>query len=98
MINVLDHVRDADMCMKNLIRNVKVGGILILGQDLTNNEDLKVLKNDPGAAGHPIKLDHKWFEPYLEGFEPIINKVLKRMQVRDPSQHYGALIFAGRKL
>ena len=47
MINVLDHVRDAGQCMKNLIRVIKPGGILILGQDLTNEEDLVALKDDP---------------------------------------------------
>lgn len=98
MINVLDHVQDAEQCMRNLIKIIKPGGLLILGQDLTNEEDLKALQHDPGAPGHPIKLDHEWFEPYLRGFEPVLRKVLNREQSREPHQHYGALIFAGRKL
>lgn len=98
MINVLDHVQDARRCMENLIRVVKPGGILILGQELTNEEDLKAVRDDPGAVGHPIKLDHGWFAPYLEkDFQPIINKVLSREQGRAPEHHYGDLIFAGRK-
>jgi len=96
-INVLDHVRDARECMANLVRVTKPGGIIIIGQDLTNEEDMEVLKRDAGAVGHPIKLDAEWFAPYFEGFEPIIDKVLTREEGRDPSQHFGTLLFAGRK-
>jgi len=96
-INVLDHVQDARKCMENLVGVIRPGGLLIIGQDLTNEEDLKVLRNDAGAAGHPIKLDHEWFEPFLNRFEPLISKVLSREQGREPSFHYGTLIFAGRK-
>ncbi len=99
MINVLDHVRDAGQCMKNLIRVIKPGGILILGQDLTNEEDLVALKDDPGAVGHPIKLDAEWFTPFFgKSFAPIIDKVLSRELGRAPDYHCGDLIFAGRKL
>lgn len=96
-INVLDHVQDARKCMENLVNVVRPGGLLVIGQDLTNEEDLAALKNDAGAAGHPIKLNHEWFEPFLKGFEPLISKVLNREQGREPSRHYGTLIFAGRK-
>ncbi|MEW6157508.1 MAG: class I SAM-dependent methyltransferase, partial [Verrucomicrobiota bacterium] len=98
MINVLDHVRDAALCMKNLIRVTKPGGYVIIGQDLSNDDDMKALKEDGGAVGHPIKLDHHWFAPYLDhGFNPIIRKVLSREEGRAPEAHYGNLIFAGRK-
>jgi SAM-dependent methyltransferase len=97
MINVLDHVQDAGRCMENLTKILRPGGWLIIGQDLTDEEDLNALKNDPGATGHPIKLDHAWFDLYLQNFQPTLKKVLNREQSREPHQHYGALIFAGRK-
>lgn len=96
-INVLDHVQDAHKCMQNLVNVVRPGGLLIVGQDLTNEEDMEVLRNDAGAVGHPIKLDNGWFEPFFQSFEPVIKKVLSREQGREPSHHYGTLIFAGRK-
>jgi SAM-dependent methyltransferase len=99
MINVLDHVQDAGRCMENLLRCTRPGGVMILGQDLSNNEDLDALQADRGAAGHPIKLDEEWFGPVLEGrFTPIIRKVLARSEGREPAMHYGTLVFAGRKL
>ena len=99
MINVLDHVQDAVKCMENVTRVVKPGGILIIGQDLSNEQDLQAMKDDAGAVGHPIKLDAEWFQPFLgKGFEPIINKVLSREEGRAPEYHYGELLFAGRKL
>jgi SAM-dependent methyltransferase len=97
MINVLDHVKDARSCLLNLIEVLKPGGLLILGQDLSNQQDLKALQLDPGLPGHPIKLDHQWFEPYLREFRPVISKVLSREESFEPHQHYGALIFAGYK-
>ena len=98
MINVLDHVRDAGRCMDNLVRVTKPGGILIVGQDLTNAEDLARQKGGAGEIGHPIKLDEHWFQPWLsQGFEPLIHRVIPREECRDPAHHYGTLIFAGRK-
>ena len=99
MINVLDHVRDAHACMKNLIRVTKPGGFLIVGQDLSDDADMQALKADLGAVGHPIKLDAEWFQPYLNnGFTPVINKVLSRQDGRAPEAHCGTLLFAAKKL
>jgi len=98
MINVLDHVRDARACMDQLVRVVKPGGYLVIGQDLSDEGDLARQKGDPGAVGHPIKLRHEWFERWLnQGFEPVINRLLTRAEGRAPDVHYGTLLFAGRK-
>lgn len=98
MINVLDHVKDAVACMNNLIRVLRPGGLVIIGQDLTNPEDLA---NQPAGLqiGHPITLDEKWFEPFLSrGFEPVLSKCLGRELGWAPSWHYGTFIYAGKKL
>jgi SAM-dependent methyltransferase len=97
MNNVLDHVRDARLCMDNLVRVTKPGGFVLLGQDLSNEEDLDALRRDGGAVGHPIKLHAEWFDPWLKNFEPVLQKVLPREQGREPDKHYATLIFAGRK-
>ena len=98
MINVLDHVQDARKCMENLTRIVKPGGWLVLGQDLTNEEDLGALSEDKGLVGHPIKMPYEWFSPYLDiRFKSFLHKVLTREQGREPRHHYGTLIYAGRK-
>ncbi|MEO8350365.1 MAG: methyltransferase domain-containing protein [Chthoniobacteraceae bacterium] len=99
MINVLDHVRDARACMDHLVRCVKPGGFLIIGQDLSDTSDVDRLASDPGLTGHPIKLQHDWFAPWLKsGFEPVIDRLLSREEGRAPDMHYGTLVFAGRKL
>jgi SAM-dependent methyltransferase len=98
MINVLDHVRDASLCMENLIRITKPGGWVVVGQDLTNEEDLDVLSRDSGLVGHPVKISYEWFAPYFAtGFNPAINKVLSRNEGREPEHHYGTMVFAGSK-
>lgn len=97
MINVLDHVRDANLCMQNLMRVLKPGGIMVIGQDLTNQEDL-MLQPEGLQIGHPITLDEKWFEPHCRGkFEEILYKVLPREVGWAEPWHYGTLIFAGKK-
>lgn len=98
MLNVLDHVQDAASCMKTLNRIVKPGGIVIIGQDLTDEEDLRS-HPDGMRTGHPIVLDEDWFKPHIEKrFAPIMHKVLPRSGGRNPNWHYGTLIFAGTKL
>lgn len=96
MINVLDHVRDANACMENFFRVVKPGGIVVFGQDLSREEDSEALLADKGLVGHPIKLHETWFEPWIERCEPIIHRILKREEGRNDDKHYATLIFAGR--
>ena len=94
MINVLDHVQDADLCMRTAIGLVRPGGYFVLGQDLSDDEDIA---RHPYDVGHPIRLRHADLEPYLESLSTTLRKDLTREQGRDPRLHYGTLIYAGRK-
>jgi SAM-dependent methyltransferase len=97
MLNVLDHVQDANACMSSLIRIVKPGGFVVIGQDLTNEDDLRA-HPDGMRTGHPITLNEEWFSPCLdEKFTPLIWKTLPRSAGRTPQWHYGTLLFAGIK-
>jgi len=97
MINVLDHVRDADLCMRNLIRVLKRGGFVIIGQDLTN-EDGVIRVPEGVQIGHPITVDERWFDPYLDkGFDKVLSKKLPPEAGWAPQWHYGTLCFAGTK-
>jgi len=49
-INVLDHVKDANACMGKMFDALNKDGVLILGQDLTCDEDFK---SDPGLLTDP---------------------------------------------
>jgi len=100
-INVLDHVRDVNLCLANLIRVVKAGGILILGQELTNDDDLRATaekRQAAGDVGHPHKFStEETLIPYLEDFKPILHKVVTREKGRLPAWHCGTFVFAGEK-
>jgi len=99
MINVLDHVMDAELCITKAIAITKPGGILLIGQDLTNEEDIERKKGEQEDVGHPIKIDHEFLNSFLEKkFEPILYKILPREEGRNPQAHYGTFIFAGRKI
>jgi SAM-dependent methyltransferase len=97
MINVLDHVRDAGLCVRNLIRVLRPGGYVVIGQDLTSDED--VARTPDGVRiGHPIALDETWLDAYLKGaFDEVFFKVLPSAAGWAPQWHYGTLLFAGTK-
>ena len=99
MINVLDHVQNAELCISNAIRITKPGGIIMIGNDLTNESDLITTQNMEGEIGHPIKINHNWLDQQiLENIEPIIHTVLPREAGRDPANHYGVYILSGKKV
>jgi SAM-dependent methyltransferase len=95
MINVLDHVQDADRCLEVVTGLLRPGGALILGQDLSDADDVR---RHPKDTGHPIRLTLEDVECHLDGFEPILRKNLSRDAGRDPRLHYGTLVYAGAKL
>jgi SAM-dependent methyltransferase len=95
MNNVLDHVRDADACLAKAAELLRPGGIFILGQDLSNEDDIKF---HPYDVGHPIRLTREDVDRHLVDFETLLRKDLPREAGREPKLHYGTLIYAGRKL
>jgi len=94
MINVLDHVRDADMCLRRAIELVRPGGYFLIGQDLSDARDIAFHPHD---IGHPIRLRREDLEPYLEVLATALRKDLAREEGRDPRLHYGTLVYAGMK-
>jgi SAM-dependent methyltransferase len=92
-INVLDHVNDYDRCMFEINRVLRKGGMFILGQDLSNEEDLRNCPESYSDIGHPIKLDHQILEDTLEkGYTKLMMKVLPRSEGRNPTAHYGTYL------
>jgi SAM-dependent methyltransferase len=96
LINVLDHVQDAELCLQNATRILKPGGYFIFGQDLTDDEDAEITKDD---IGHPIKISHDQIDSVLLPlFKTSLYKVLSRNEGRNPKGHYGTYCFIGNKL
>lgn len=95
LINVLDHVRDAMLCLDVATRITKTGGFLILGQDLTDEKDAARVGED---SAHPIWLHHEDLDGRLLGsFTPILHELLAREEGRNPGAHYGTYLLIGRK-
>ncbi len=95
MINVLDHVRDALECMRQAARITRPGGWLVVGQDLSNAEDVARTGED---IGHPIRIVHDSLDAeLLPRFEPVLHRVLRREEGRNPAAHYGTYLFHGTK-
>jgi SAM-dependent methyltransferase len=98
MINVLDHVRDAEVCLQTALRLVRPGGWLIVGQDLTDAGDLERLRDAPGHEGHPITVDEAWMRTQLgDALEPVVDCVLPREKGRCPEHHSGTFLIAGQR-
>lgn len=98
MINVLDHVFDAEACLQNASRLTKPGGFVIVGQELSDEEDAQRVEQTVVEHGHPIKVRHEWMDEFFESrYDAAFRKVLSREQGRNPSFHYGTYLYAGRK-
>lgn len=95
LINVLDHVRDAVLCLEEAVRITKERGYLIIGQDLTDEEDAARIGQD---IGHPIRLTHATLDSMLTAqFDAKVRKILSREEGRNPRAHYGTCLFIGQK-
>lgn len=97
-INVLDHVQDTALCLKEINRVTKKGGYIILGQDLSDKDSLANAKTRDDI-GHPIKINHTTLERDLEvDFKFCLKKIIPKEQGRNPEAHYGTFIFIGSKV
>jgi len=97
-VNVLDHVFDLGLCMAQMDRVLKKGGIIVLGQDLSNDDDYKQAPESWKDVGHPIKVDQFEIEKYLKNYRPLFKKVLPRKAGRNPAAHYGTYLLIAKKL
>ena len=71
--------------LEQAIRITRTGGLLTDEQ--------------PANPGHPFVLNHQQLEPVLlSRFKPVLKRIVPRAEVSEPEMHYGALVFAGRKL
>lgn len=98
MINVLDHVMNAEKAMEICHRITKKGGYFVLGQDLINEDDVEK-HNNMEDVYHPIRIDHIFLDNMLKGkFEPIYFKLLAREEGRNPDYHYATYVYSGQKI
>jgi len=93
MINVLDHVMDATICMDIAMKLVGKKGFIVIGQDLTNQDDERRIGKDPL---HPIRVDQEFMDKQLVEFKPIFKKILPRHEGRTHA-HCGTYLFIGQK-
>lgn len=97
-INVLDHVLDADLCIKQMHRILKKDGVLVVGQDLSNAEDLILCPESWTDVGHPIKMDEEYLNSQTIKYSVMYKKILTREQGRNPKCHYGTYLFIGQNI
>lgn len=96
-INVLDHVQDAQQCIMQMRRVLKDEGILVIGQDLSNEDDVQLCPESWTDMGHPIKMDADFLDSCLNGLIPVYRKILPREDGRDPRCHYGTYLLIGQQ-
>lgn len=97
-INVLDHVQDVSECFQRMSEALWHGGYLILGQELTNEEDCQRSPDNLTDVKHPILMDYAALLPYLQPYETVFQKTLLRDEGRNPKAHYSTLLFIGKKV
>jgi len=97
-INVLDHVQDVQRCLEQILRVLRPGGLLVIGQDLTNEEDFILCPETTTDFGHPIKMDEPYLNTFLNILTPVFRSILPRNEGRNPRCHYGTYLLIGKKL
>lgn len=97
-INVLDHVYDANQCFKSMYKNLNPNGLIILGQDLTNDYDFEHCPEMVNDDIHPIKLDEEYIDSHLLQYNMIYKKIVPREEGRNPAAHYGVMLFCGERM
>lgn len=96
-INVLDHVYDVKQCMEKIKRLLTKGGILIFGQDLTNEQDVEQCPEMVTDKMHPIRFDLDYINEFLKSYYPIYSQILPREQGRNPKCHHATLLYSGKR-
>lgn len=96
-INVLSHVYNVTMCMNNIYEILNPNGILIFGEDLTNEEDLISAPEILTDKMHPIRFTEEIIASEINYYKTILYKTLDREQGRNPRAHYKTLLFCGQK-
>ncbi|KAF5052826.1 Methyltransferase domain protein [anaerobic digester metagenome] len=92
-INVLDHVTDLEKCLSEISRVLAPGGFLLIGQDLSNEDDYRDCPESYNDIGHPIKIDFDTLNRFLSPqYHVILGKILSREEGRNPQAHYGTYI------
>jgi SAM-dependent methyltransferase len=93
-INVLDHVFNIKLCFEAIYKALNPQGILIFGNDLTNDIDFNSTpKNDPYGMLHPIRFEYDDINGYLKNYSPMFDKISTAIN----GYHYGTLFFIGKK-
>ncbi|MBN1106648.1 MAG: methyltransferase domain-containing protein [Deltaproteobacteria bacterium] len=94
-INVLDHVQDVDRCLMQ-VRRILKRGVLVLGQDLSNEQDREACPESWSDTGHPMKMDAEYLDSRLGDMTTLFYRILPREKGRNPRCHYGTYLFIGR--
>lgn len=94
LINVLDHVRDARLCMEITAGLLRPGGYLIFGQDVADPDSIGAPEYEWFEEGHPIRPTADDVGEWLQQFEAVLTKTVPP---RDPRLQTGVLVFAGKK-
>jgi SAM-dependent methyltransferase len=95
LINVLDHVMNAERCLRTAIDLVRSGGFFVFGQDLVDKNE--AANFEWFQQGHPIAVELSDLEPHFTQLQPILRQVIEKDQSRDPRLQTGVFVFAGCK-
>ncbi len=92
LINVLDHVRDVDLCFENALALLRPGGWFVFGQDLAKAETADVPNYEWFEEGHPHRIGLADIEAHLAS----LNERYRRLiPARDTRLQSGVFAFAG---
>ncbi len=85
--NVLDHCYDADLCFQNMYDSLKIGGVMLFGNDLKSEVDIGIARD----TMHPIMLQENYLKEKFNVYKTLFKKVIPREECRNPDACCGCI-------
>ena len=85
--NVLDHCYDADLCFKNMYESLRSGGVMLFGNDLKDESDIKIARD----TKHPIMLQENYLKEKFSVYNVLYEKIIPREQCRNTQACCGCM-------
>lgn len=99
MINVIEHCYDAELVFQNILDSTNEDSYFVFADKLYNHEKVKNAVKTGYDAAHPLKVDEKVIDKFLNGnFEVVYKRIqTNSMFLEGEKQLWDDIYFIGKR-